>query len=87
MTRNNREAHLEAKEKDAKLDLAELGKAGGFLGTGNADAATERHKELIRQAEEGYQGAAPGKWGKRVLLLFLAALGIFVLLRMLSGYE
>lgn len=87
MTRKNRESHLEAKEKDAKLDLAELGKAGGFLGAGNADAATERNKELMKQAEEGYHGSLPGPWGKRVLLLCLAALGVFLVIRIFSGYE
>ena len=87
MAPKNREEIHEAKEKDAKLDLAELGKAGGFMGGGNAEAATERNKELIKQAEEGYQGTISGPWGKRCLLLFLAVLGVFLVVRILSGYE
>lgn len=86
MSRRNRETYLNAKETEAKLDLVELSKAGGFLGGGNADAASERSRLLSEEASNGYQGTMPGRWGNRLLLLFLVGMGVFLLARLIFEY-
>lgn len=86
----NREDYRREKEDDAKADLAELSKPGGFLGLGMGAGALERLKIRMEQRESRgdfeYQGALGGKISNTVLAVFLLVLAGFLIIRFFELY-